>query len=118
MSAGSSEAFRSAVRARLAADGLVPSSWTNGAGDRYAPHAHDYDKVLVVVAGSIAFELLDLGRTEDLALGDRLELPAGTVHAALVGPDGVTCLEAHLPRGALPAAPRSIAAWERPPGSG
>jgi hypothetical protein len=27
--------------------------------------------------------------------GDRLDLPAGTVHDAVVGPQGVVCLEAH-----------------------
>jgi hypothetical protein len=31
----------------------------------------------------------------DLMPGDRLELPAGVRHGALVGPAGVTCLEAH-----------------------
>jgi hypothetical protein len=44
-----------------------------------------------------------------LAAGDRLELPAGTIHDAVVGPDGVTCLEAHLPAGSL-AGLRRIAA--------
>jgi hypothetical protein len=28
--------------------------------------------------------------------GDRLDLPAGVLHAALVGEQGVVCLEAHL----------------------
>ena len=41
------------------------------------------------------------GRTIELAAGDRLELPAGTTHDAVVGPAGVTCLEAHLPSGTL-----------------
>jgi hypothetical protein len=34
-------------------------------------------------------------------VGDRLDLPAGTAHDAVVGPDGVTCLEAHVPAGRL-----------------
>jgi hypothetical protein len=37
----------------------------------------------------------------NLATGDRLELPAGTMHGATVGSDGVECLEAHLPAGSL-----------------
>ena len=37
----------------------------------------------------------------DLAPGDRLDLPAGTRHDAVVGPGGVTCLEAHVPAGTL-----------------
>ena len=44
--------------------------------------------------------------------GDRLDLPAGTSHDAVVGPDGVTCLEAHLPAGRLPAlARRPAGSW-------
>jgi hypothetical protein len=37
-----------------------------------------------------------------LEVGDRLELPAGTRHDALVGSGGVSCLEAHAPAGSLP----------------
>ena len=77
------------------------SGWSNGPGDRYGLHAHDYDKVLVATEGSITFELPDTGRAEVLRSGQRLELPAGTRHAAFVGRDGVTCIEVHLPAGAL-----------------
>ncbi len=87
--------------ARLRAEGLDAGSWSNAPGDRYAPHEHGYDKVLVCVAGSIRFGLPASGRTVDLAVGDRLNLPAGTRHDALVGPAGVTCLEAHVPAGTL-----------------
>jgi quercetin dioxygenase-like cupin family protein len=97
------------LAARLAAEGLAPGSWSNGPGDRYAPHAHDYDKVLVCTAGSVRFGVPDLGSAVDLEEGDRLDLPAGTRHDALVGPDGVTCLEAHLPVGALGALRRHAA---------
>lgn len=85
--------------ARLRAEGLDPGSWGNGPGDRYAAHEHDYDKVLVCVRGSIGFGLPDRGESVDLAPGDRLDLPAGTRHDAHVGPEGVTCLEAHLRAG-------------------
>ncbi|HSG85153.1 MAG TPA: hypothetical protein VLA23_02350 [Candidatus Limnocylindrales bacterium] len=85
---------------RLRREGLDPSSWGNGPGDRYAAHEHGYDKVLVCAAGSIVFEVV--GTPIGLHPGDRLDLPAGTVHGAIVGADGVTCLEAHLPAGTLP----------------
>jgi mannose-6-phosphate isomerase-like protein (cupin superfamily) len=89
------------VTDRLRAEGLDPSPWSNGPGDRYPAHEHGYDKVIVVERGSIRFGLP--GNEESLALdpGDRLELPAGTLHDAIVGPRGVSCLEAHLPAGAL-----------------
>ncbi len=86
---------------RLRAAGLEPGSWSNGPDDRYAPHDHGYDKVIVVAAGSIRFGLPDRGESVDLDVGDRLDLPAGTRHDALVGSNGVTCLEAHAPAGAF-----------------
>jgi hypothetical protein len=97
----------------LRAEGLDPGSWSNGPGDVYAPHAHGFDKVLVVARGSIDFGLPDLARSVALASGDRLDLPAGTRHDARVGPDGVTCLEAHLPAGTLAAGPvrRPAGSW-------
>jgi mannose-6-phosphate isomerase-like protein (cupin superfamily) len=86
---------------RLRAAGLEPGSWSNGPNDRYAAHDHGYDKVLVVASGSITFGLPDSGDAVDLGVGDRLDLPAGSRHDATVGPDGVTCLEAHVPAGTL-----------------
>jgi hypothetical protein len=49
-----------------------------------------------VVRGSITWELPELGREIETRAGDRLELPQGMVHAARVGNQGVTCLEAHI----------------------
>jgi quercetin dioxygenase-like cupin family protein len=92
--------------------GLDPGSWSNGPHDRYGAHDHAYDKVLVVAAGSITFGLPDLARSVDLTPGDRLDLPAGTRHDAVVGESGVRCLEAHVPAGTF-AAPlfRRAAEW-------
>jgi hypothetical protein len=89
------------AEARLRAEGLDPGRWSNGPNDRYTGHEHDYDKVLVVSAGAIVFYLAAQADAVGLFPGDRLDLPAGTSHAALVSPMGVTCLEAHLPAGSL-----------------
>ena len=94
---------RAALEARLRTEGLDPGAWSNGPHDRYAAHDHPYDKVLVCAAGSIRFGLPATGASAELRRGDRLELPAGTAHDASVGPDGVTCLEAHMPMGGIPA---------------
>lgn len=83
-----------AIRACFAAEGLAPYAWANGPHFTYAPHRHAYHKVLYVVRGSIRFELPEHGESVDLHPGDRLDLPANVVHSALVGPEGVTCLEA------------------------
>ena len=104
-------------RERLLAEGLEPSTWGNGPLDRYAEHRHPYDKVLVADAGSITFHLPELGRDVLLQAGDRLHLPAGTLHGADVGPDGVTCLEAHLPAGELGPEPVHDAGWGKRGGS-
>jgi hypothetical protein len=93
------------THARLHREGLTPSEWGNGPGDTYAPHRHEYDKVLVATRGSITFHLPEVGRDVSLSAGERLDLPAGTSHAATVGDRGVTCLEAHLPAGTLAGEP-------------
>ncbi len=89
------------LRSRLRAEGLDAVAWSNEPGDRYGAHHHAYDKVLVVEVGSVRWGLPERGMSIELGPGDRLELPAGTTHEAHVGPDGVTCLEAHLSAGTL-----------------
>lgn len=71
----------------------APRSWGNGPGDRYGRHDHRSHKVLFCLEGSIVFHTDD-GDVE-LTAGDRLDLPAGTAHAATVGPDGCACIEAY-----------------------
>ena len=76
-------------------EGLSPYVWSNGPHDMYAAHTHSYNKVICVVQGSITFGLPELEQNITLKAGDRLDLPAGTVHEAIVGAQGVVCLEAH-----------------------
>ena len=80
---------------------LDVSEWSNGPRETYADHRHAYDKVLVARVGSITFHLTELGRDVVLHAGERLELPAHTLHGATVGPEGVVCFESHLPAGSL-----------------
>ena len=76
-------------------EGLSPYSWSNGPHDLYSAHTHSYNKVIYVVKGSITFGLPELGKQLTLKAGDRLDLPANTIHDAIVGAQGVVCLEAH-----------------------
>jgi uncharacterized protein YjlB len=92
---GSAAPTEQALRLLLESEGLQPYSWANGPFDRYAPHSHDYDKVIYVVRGAITFGLPQVGKSLALTGGDRLDLPSGTVHDAIVGAEGVVCLEAH-----------------------
>jgi quercetin dioxygenase-like cupin family protein len=66
--------------------------WSNGPGDRYSEHSHPYHKVLFCARGSIRF--VCTGEAIDLSPGDRLDIPAGVTHSAVVGPAGVSCIEA------------------------
>ena len=85
------DADRDRIARLLRAAGGEPRWWSNDAGDVYAPHQHDYHKVLFCAAGSIVFVVDD----DELFLtpGDRLDIEPGTMHAAVVGGDGVTCGE-------------------------
>lgn len=85
-----------AIQRELEEEGLSFYRWGNPAGFEYAAHRHGYHKIIVVQSGSITFHLPQTERTFKLEPGDRLELPAGTLHAARVGPQGVACLEAHI----------------------
>jgi quercetin dioxygenase-like cupin family protein len=79
---------------RLRGEATGCYSWSNGPGDRYAAHSHSYEKVLYCVDGSITFILeAQDGKRIDLKVGDRMVLPAGTLHSAVVGKGGCTCIE-------------------------
>jgi quercetin dioxygenase-like cupin family protein len=80
------------LEAGLRDEGLSPRWWSNGPGDTYGWHEHDYHKVLYCARGSIVFHTRD--GDYELHPGDRLEVAPATQHAATVGADGVECVEA------------------------
>lgn len=82
-----------AILRSLEAEGFRATRWMNDPGYVYAAHTHEYDKVVLVMRGSITFNLPMTGEEYKLQPGDRLELPAGVQHQATVGPQGVLCLE-------------------------
>ncbi len=82
------------LEAVLRDEGLRPSWWSNGPGDRYGAHSHRYHEVLYCARGSIRFDLPASGEWFELRPGDRLDIPPGVQHAALIGTEGVTCVEA------------------------
>ena len=87
---------RATLESRMRAQGLEPAPWSNLPGELYDEHSHDYDKIVVVVEGSITFGMPGYGVGFMLGPGERLDLPAEVRHTATVGPKGVTCLEAHI----------------------
>jgi quercetin dioxygenase-like cupin family protein len=86
-----------AVRSVFVREGLSPSHWSNPPGDTYAAHSHRHHKVLYCVSGSITFRLPGTGESFELRPGDRLDIEPGTEHSAVVGPQGVACVEAARP---------------------
>ena len=79
----------------LRGKGLNYYLWSNNPNDLYAPHVHTYNKIIYVVRGSITFILPERDQKLMLHPGDRLELPAKTVHSAVISSKGVTCFEVH-----------------------
>ena len=77
-----------APEAALRARGLSPYPWSAGAGARFSPHSHSATKHLYVVEGSIDFD------GHELRAGEGILIPAHTTHSAVVGAQGVTCVEA------------------------
>jgi quercetin dioxygenase-like cupin family protein len=73
--------------------GYRTHTWSNDPDFVYGIHNHPYDKMIVVLEGSIRFDMPQQQKSVQMRPGDRLELPAGTAHGAVVGPAGVTCLE-------------------------
>jgi len=67
--------------------GWWPVSWRDAPGEVYQPHKHDADQTLYLVEGALDMEIA--GEVYRLRRGDKLELPAFTVHAVKV-PAGAT----------------------------
>jgi quercetin dioxygenase-like cupin family protein len=67
--------------------GWWPISWRDAPGERYDAHKHDADQTLYLVEGSMELGIgADIHR---LNPGDKLDLPAFTVHTAKA-PNGAT----------------------------
>lgn len=80
------------IEDRLRAEAKHCYQWSNGPDHTYAVHSHPYRKILYVERGSITFTPQGKPAIE-MKAGDRLDLPAGTPHGALVGSEGVACWE-------------------------
>jgi uncharacterized protein YjlB len=85
---------RSQLDVILRREGRSPNWWSNGPSDIYGTHSHSYHKVLFCADGGITFRIEPGGPDYVLHPGDRLDIPRGTSHSAIVGSEGVTCVEA------------------------
>jgi len=78
------------ARRTLEAEGFDVVCWSDPPGRAYAPHVHERDESLWMIAGGMTFEID--GRSYRLEAGDRLQLPRSTMHAALAHEDGARYL--------------------------
>ena len=83
------------VEKELTTLGYAVHAWANGPDFWYPVHEHAYEKIIVVLKGSITFYLPADKREVPLKTGDRLVLAPHAAHSASVGPEGVRCLEGH-----------------------
>lgn len=81
---------RAAAVAALRGEGLRVTEWTDDPGTAYPEHDHEALEVRIVLEGTMTIWVGD--RPHELGPGDRLDLPPGTPHRALVGPSGVRFL--------------------------
>jgi quercetin dioxygenase-like cupin family protein len=84
----------SVITRQMQKEGLRPYQWDNAPNHRYAVRTHGYSKIVYVVEGSLEITLPDSNQRVRLRAGDRVEVPAGVRHGAIVGSAGVKCLEA------------------------
>ena len=82
---------------QLVAEGLAPYKWRCEPQDIFPAHEHPYEKIVVIVDGSITFGFPIEAEPTTLFPGDRLDLPANVLHNAVAGSNGVVCLEAQRP---------------------
>ncbi len=60
--------------------------WQDPAGTVYEEHAHQGKVSLFVTDGSATFDIA--GEKKELVAGQRLDVPVGVIHSAVVGPEG------------------------------
>ena len=74
------------IRTELVQEGYSVFKWADSAGTEYTPHHHDHHESIWVIEGEIEFGIE--GEKISLGPGDRLFLPKGTTHTAIVpGPE-------------------------------
>jgi quercetin dioxygenase-like cupin family protein len=93
---GSTKPGTTEIQRQLDQEGLEAYQWSDAPGNVYGAHSHSYGKAIYVVEGSITFGIIATGERVNLGAGDRLDLPPGVLHDAVVGPRGVVCLEVHI----------------------
>jgi uncharacterized protein YaiE (UPF0345 family) len=84
----------SSIIATLESEGLSTDVWSADAGTSNEPQTLNFNRSMVVVSGMIRITLPESAEEfADLMAGDRIDIPANTLHGILVGPAGVSLVE-------------------------
>ena len=83
------------LQRQMEAEGLRPTRWENTPFQVYEAHEHQAHKVIYVVSGTMTFGFPIVAEPTTLEAGDRLDLPPGVRHNAVVGSTGAVYLEAY-----------------------
>ncbi len=81
------------LKRKLESEGLESELYSDLPGTKYGRHKHPFDDFLVIVAGKMKL-ITDTGEWT-MKPGDRLDIPANTLHAAeMIGKEEVKYLSA------------------------
>lgn len=81
---------REAFEADLRREGFEVRFGGQKPGYSAEPHTHDFDARIMVLGGEITLTID--GKPTTYRAGDHCEVPAGTIHAENVGPEGVSTI--------------------------
>lgn len=95
---GSQHPSESNIIRLMRREGLRPYQWHNPPNYRYAVRSHNYHRVIYVTRGTLEVILPDANQRTRLRAGDRVDIPPGVRHGAIVGSTGVQCTEAAIRR--------------------
>ena len=84
----------SSITRQMQKEGMRPYLWENTPNYRYAIRSHGYAKVMYVIEGTMEVSLPDSNQRVRLRSGDRIEIPPGIRHSAIIGSAGAKCVEA------------------------
>lgn len=74
------------TEARIREEGFDPMKYHNNPGDVYALHQHPETKLLAFLEGTMEAKVGE--ETFSCSKGDKLIIPGGVPHSAVVGKDG------------------------------
>lgn len=66
--------------------------WSDPAGTVYEEHSHQGKVSLFVTDGGVTFDFS--GEKREVKANERFDVPVGTLHSAVVGPQGWICIVA------------------------